>query len=85
MLQKSKLRGSRRLLGAKPAPRQVLTAKIIKNTSVLHCFIIKSLKNIREYSNYAVSGSCPAPPKDTLLEAFSHHVAIQRRPEAENV
>ena len=26
-----------------------------------------------------------APPKGTLLEAFSHHVAIQGRPEAENV
>ena len=26
----------------------------------------------------------PAPPGGTLLEAFSVHVAIQRRPEAEN-
>ena len=26
----------------------------------------------------------PAPPRGTLLEAFSAHVAIQRRPEAEN-
>ena len=26
----------------------------------------------------------PAPPEGTLLEAFSVHVAIQRRPEVEN-
>ena len=26
----------------------------------------------------------PAPPEGTLLEAFSAHVAIQRRPEVEN-
>ena len=30
-------------------------------------------------------GPALAPPKGTLLEAFSHHVAIQGRPEAENV
>ena len=30
-------------------------------------------------------GPAPAPLKGTLLEAFSHHVAIQGRPEAENV
>ena len=30
-------------------------------------------------------GPALPPPKDTLLEAFSHHVAIQGRPEAENV
>ena len=27
----------------------------------------------------------PAPPEGTLLEAFSAHVAIQRRPEVENL
>ena len=27
----------------------------------------------------------PAPPEGTLLEAFSVHVAIQRRPEVENL
>ena len=27
----------------------------------------------------------PAPPEGTLLEAFSIHVAIQRRPEVENL
>ena len=30
-------------------------------------------------------GPALAPPKGTLLEVFSHHIAIQGRPEAENV
>ena len=30
-------------------------------------------------------GPPPAPPEGTLWEAFSAHVAIQGRPEAENV
>ena len=32
-----------------------------------------------------VFGPLPAPPEGTLLEAFSAHVAIQRRPEVENL
>ena len=51
------------LLGAILAPRQVLTAKTIKNTSVFHYFIVKSIKNTREYSNFVVFGPSPGPPK----------------------
>ena len=51
------------LLGAILAPRQVLTAKTIKNISVFHDLMVKSIKNTREYSNFVVFGPSPGPPK----------------------
>ena len=58
----------------------------IKNTMIFHHFIGNVSKtllgNIKKMPNL---GPPLAPPRGTLLKAFSVHVAVQGRPDAENV
>ena len=69
---------SKKVMLSKLTKHQYLWGFVTPHVTIYHylqCFVAE--KSFR--------GPALAPPNGTLLEPFSHHVAIQGRPEAENV